>query len=127
MKKNIIRKNIYAPNDDYSVSWNSINKQKNGNVVTLYQRESFKIIPSLGTFCTQSVNEALIYWEIRTYGHEGPEVEQSYSSIRSFASALYRIGGLRHVSVTLPPEETPGTHCTGGWVGPGDCLDGCHM
>ena len=25
----------------------------------------------------------------------------------------------------LYPRERPGTHCTGGWVGPRDCLDGC--
>jgi hypothetical protein len=26
--------------------------------------------------------------------------------------------------VTLPPGRKPGTHCTGGWMGPRDCLDG---
>jgi hypothetical protein len=25
----------------------------------------------------------------------------------------------------LYPRERPGTHCTGGWVGPKDSLDGC--
>ena len=25
----------------------------------------------------------------------------------------------------LYPRERPGTHCTGGWVGPRDGLDGC--
>ena len=25
----------------------------------------------------------------------------------------------------LYPQERPGTHCTGGWVGPRACLDGC--
>ena len=29
------------------------------------------------------------------------------------------------VSVTHPrPSEGPGAYCTGGWVGPGTCLDG---
>jgi len=37
-----------------------MNKQtETGNIVTLYQRELFKKIPHLGTFCTQSVNEVL--------------------------------------------------------------------
>jgi hypothetical protein len=25
----------------------------------------------------------------------------------------------------LYPRERPGTHCTGGWVGPRACVDGC--
>ena len=29
------------------------------------------------------------------------------------------------VSTTLYPPERPGTHCTGGWVGPRVSLDGC--
>jgi len=49
-----------VPNDDYFVSvglqWTN---RKIGNIVTLYQRELFKKIPHLGTFCTQSVNEGL--------------------------------------------------------------------
>jgi len=32
---------------------------KFGKIVTLCQRELLKIIPRLGTFCTQSVNEVL--------------------------------------------------------------------
>jgi hypothetical protein len=31
--------------------------QKFGKIVSLYQRELFKKIPGLGTFCTQSINE----------------------------------------------------------------------
>ena len=49
------------PNCGYFVSvglqWTN---RKIGKVVTLYQREFFKKIPRLGTFCTQSVNEGLI-------------------------------------------------------------------
>ena len=32
------------------------------------------------------------------------------------------VGGQRHASADL---LTPGTHCTGGWVGPMAGLDGC--
>jgi hypothetical protein len=28
------------------------------------------------------------------------------------------MSGQRHVSAALYPRERPGTHCTGGWVGP---------
>ena len=48
------------PNDDYFVSvgcqWTNI---KIGKIVTIHQRELFKKIPRLGTFCTQSVNKGL--------------------------------------------------------------------
>jgi hypothetical protein len=34
------------------------------------------------------------------------------------------VSGQRHAPATLyPGERTPGTHCTGGWVGPRAGLD----
>jgi hypothetical protein len=34
------------------------------------------------------------------------------------------VSGQRHASAALcPGEKTPGTHCTGGWVGPRAGLD----
>ena len=33
--------------------------------------------------------------------------------------------GQRHAPAALYPRETPGTHCTGGWVGPRAGLDRC--
>jgi hypothetical protein len=35
------------------------------------------------------------------------------------------LGNQRHAPAALPPGERPGTHCTGGWVGPRAGLDGC--
>ena len=35
------------------------------------------------------------------------------------------VGGLLHAPAALPPGNRPGTHCTGGWVGPRAGLDGC--
>jgi hypothetical protein len=35
-----------------------------------------------------------------------------------------RMGGQRQALVALPPGNRPGTHCTGGCVGPRACLDG---
>jgi hypothetical protein len=35
------------------------------------------------------------------------------------------MGGQRHVPAALTPINRPGTHCTGGWVGPRAGLDGC--
>jgi hypothetical protein len=29
------------------------------------------------------------------------------------------MGGQLHAPAALPPGKRPGTHCTGGWVGPG--------
>jgi hypothetical protein len=28
------------------------------------------------------------------------------------------VGGQRHARAALSPEKRPGTHCTGGWLGP---------
>jgi len=36
-----------------------------------------------------------------------------------------RVGGQRHALTTLSLGKKPGTHCTGGWVGPIAGLDGC--
>jgi hypothetical protein len=33
--------------------------------------------------------------------------------------------GQHHAPAALPPGEKPGTHCTGGWVGPRAGLDVC--
>jgi hypothetical protein len=35
------------------------------------------------------------------------------------------VGGQRHAPAALPPGERPGTHCTGGWVGPRVGLGRC--
>jgi len=35
------------------------------------------------------------------------------------------VRGQRHAPATLYPQERPGTHCTGGWVGPRAGLDRC--
>jgi hypothetical protein len=62
-EKNTIRKNnICAEILSVSVELQCSNR-KIGNFVTLYQRELFKNIPRLGTFCTQSVNEGLMACE----------------------------------------------------------------
>jgi hypothetical protein len=35
------------------------------------------------------------------------------------------VGGQPHAPAALPPGKRPGTHCTGGWVGPRAGLEGC--
>jgi hypothetical protein len=35
------------------------------------------------------------------------------------------VGGERHVPAALPPTKSPGTHCTGSWVGARTGRDGC--
>jgi hypothetical protein len=37
---------------------------------------------------------------------------------------LHGVGGQIHAPAGLPPGKRPGTHCTGGWVGPRAGLDG---
>jgi len=58
-------------------------------------------------------------------GHEGPEVEQRYSSTLSLTSALDGGWVVNATPRSLYPWERPGTHCIGGWVGPRAGLDGC--
>jgi len=41
-----------------------------------------------------------------------------YSSTLSLTLALGGGGSQRHVLANLPPGKRPGTHCTGGWLGP---------
>jgi hypothetical protein len=52
------------------------------------------------------------------------QVERSYSSYSFTALELDAVSGQRHAPAALyPRERTPGTHCTGGWVGPRAGLD----
>ena len=38
-----------------------------------------------------------------------------------------RLGGQHHAPAAIPLGKRPGTHFTGGWVGPRAGLDGCGM
>ena len=40
-------------------------------------------------------------------------------------TALEEVRDQRHAPAALYPRERPGTHCTGGWVGPRAGLDRC--
>ena len=59
-----------------------------------------------------------------TTGNWGPEGEKRYSPTLSWPRSLGGVGGQHH-GQPLYPRERPGTHCTGGWVGPRAGLDGC--
>ena len=48
-----------------------------------------------------------------------------YSYTLSSTSVLDGVGGQSHTPTTLPPGKGPGTHCTGGLVGPRVGLDRC--
>ena len=58
-------------------------------------------------------------------GHGGPEREEMSSSTLPSTSALDGVGVQRHAPAALLPRKIPGTHCTGGWVGPRVGLEGC--
>jgi hypothetical protein len=48
---------------------------------------------------------------------------EKYSSYSFSTSALDGVSGQRHAPAALYPRaKTPGTHCTGGWVGPREGL-----
>jgi hypothetical protein len=50
--------------------------------------------------------------------------ERRYSSYSFKTTVLDGVSGQRHALATIyPRERTPGTHCTGGWVGPRAGLD----
>jgi hypothetical protein len=50
--------------------------------------------------------------------------DRRYSSYSFTTSALDGVSGQLHAPTALfPGERTPGTHCTGGWVGPRPGLD----
>ena len=57
--------------------------------------------------------------------HEGSEGEQLYGSTLSSASALVEGRWSTPRPGRFTPGKDPGTHCTGGWVGPRAGLDGC--
>ena len=50
---------------------------------------------------------------------------REYSSNLSLTSALDGVDGQRHAPGRFTPGGRPGTHCTGGWVGPMNGLDRC--
>ena len=58
-------------------------------------------------------------------GHEGPEVEERYSSTLSLTSALEGGGWSTPRPGRFNPWERPGTHCIGGRVDPRAGLDRC--
>jgi hypothetical protein len=52
------------------------------------------------------------------YFHAGAKTERRYSFYSVLTSALDGLSGQRHAPAKIYPlERTPGTHCTGRWVG----------
>ena len=87
---------------------------------------------SLATCGFKSVNKVLhqiIYFIVGRFhafiSHEGPQVEQSFSSTLFQTSALEGGEGSASIPAATYPQERPGTHCTGGWVGLRAGLDRC--
>jgi hypothetical protein len=50
--------------------------------------------------------------------HKATEVESKYNSTVSLTSALDEGGWSTPLPGVFTPQERPGTHCTGGWMGP---------
>jgi hypothetical protein len=58
------------------------------------------------------------------YRHAGNKGERRYSFYSFTTSALDGVSSRRHAPASLYPRgKDPGTHCTGGWVGPRAGLD----
>jgi hypothetical protein len=56
--------------------------------------------------------------KLSTTRHGGAWGDRKYSSYSFLTSALDEVSGQRHARPRFSPgERTPGTHCTGGWVG----------
>jgi hypothetical protein len=56
--------------------------------------------------------------KLSCYRHSSDKGERKYSSLSFLTSALVGMSGLCHAPTALfPRQKTPGTHCTGGWVG----------
>jgi hypothetical protein len=59
-----------------------------------------------------------------TTRHEGAWGESSIAPTHSRTRHSMGMSGLRHAPAALYPRvKDPGTHCTGGWVGPRAGLD----
>ena len=58
-------------------------------------------------------------------GHKGIEWEWIYRSTISLTSDLHGGGWETPYPCHFIPQEKPGTHCTGSWVGPRAGLDSC--
>jgi hypothetical protein len=62
--------------------------------------------------------------KLALYRHAGTKRERRYSSYSFLDFAVDGVSGQRHAPAALYPLEiTPGTHWTGGWVGPRAGLD----
>jgi hypothetical protein len=57
--------------------------------------------------------------------HEGPQGKKMYSSTLSLTSVVDGIDGQGQAPPILTPGKKIDSHCTGGWLGPRDGLDGC--
>jgi hypothetical protein len=56
--------------------------------------------------------------KLSRYGHAGAKMGRRYSSYSFLTWILDGVSGQRHAPASLYPRElTPGTNCTGGWVG----------
>jgi hypothetical protein len=54
------------------------------------------------------------------YRHAGANGERRYSCYSFLTLVVVGVSGQHHAPAALyPRERTPGTHCTGGWVGHG--------
>ena len=56
-------------------------------------------------------------------GLRGP-VHQGWEAPNPNGNLSKGVSGQQHTLAELYPQERPGTHCTGGWVGPRAGLDG---
>ena len=52
-----------------------------------------------------------------------PRGGQRYSTTLPRTRRQKKVSGQRHAPAAIYPRERPGTHCTGGWVGPRAGLD----
>jgi hypothetical protein len=89
----------------------TLNKRK-----SVKRIEIFSILPTLDS---RNIRTKVINWEIvgAVITHEETLYYSRINSKRSPASGTSNLDE--------PKGKRPGMHCTGSWVGPRVCLDGC--
>jgi hypothetical protein len=93
--------------------------------VTVAEQMKVKFFQDYGTHCNLIIRQETYYKSTAVLLHNaGIKGKRSYSSYFFLTSTLDGVSGLRHTPAALNRRgKDPGTHCTGGWVGPRAGLD----
>jgi len=95
-------------------------------MVLLQFQRVLKAIKDLTIMTTARKHRVLAdQYVVSENNHQNLFSDKCIGSTLSLTTALEGVRGQRHVPAALNPRERPGTHCTGGWVGPRAGLGRC--